>query len=179
MSAVPRPNSNLRRECDKLRRRYKTMTRLIALILLCPALTSCESMTERMQDHFAAVPPKTRVFEANKKAAYYAGQLAAKQAGFTLQRSSETNGTISAYSRIRPGDPVRAAQQFTLEVQLTALTETTTEVAVRLSELTEGQLSIGGGEVPLREHGLYASYFDALERILAEQGASKSSPEKP
>lgn len=154
------------------------MNKLLSLLLLCAGLTGCESMSERMQERFTAVPAKMRVFEASKKTVYSAGQLAAKQTGFTLQRSSESDGTISAYSRIRPGDSVRAAQQFTLAVRLTAVTDTTTEVAVRLSELNEGQLSTGGGEVPLREHGLYSSYFDALERILAEQGAGKAPTEK-
>jgi hypothetical protein len=64
-----------------------------------------------------------------------------------------------------------------LAVQLTAVTYTKTEVAVRLAELNEGQLSTGGGEVPLREHGLYSSYFDALERILTEQATGKASTE--
>ena len=113
------------------------MSKLLSLLLLCAVLTGCKSMSERMQERFAAVPPKTRVFEAGKKTVYSAGLLAAKQTGFTLQRISESDGTISAYSRIRPGDSVRAVPQFTLAVQLTVVTDTTAEVAVHLSELNE------------------------------------------
>lgn len=154
------------------------MSKLLSLLGVCVVLTGCESVPERMRERFTTVPAKTRVFTADKKMTYYAGQLAAKQTGFTLRRSSESDGTISAYSRIRPGDSVRAAQQFAMEIELREVTDTTTEVAMRLSELNEGQLSTGGGEVPLREHGLYSSYFDALERILTEQAAGKVPPEK-
>ncbi|MBI3887315.1 MAG: hypothetical protein HY302_16540 [Opitutae bacterium] len=155
------------------------MNKLLPLLLLGIVLTGCESVTERVRERFAPVPPKTQVFAAGKKTVFSAALLAAKQTGFTLQRGSESDGTISAYSRVRPGDSVRAALQFTIEVQLTAVTDTTTEVAVRLAELREGELSTGGGEVPLREHGLYSSYFEALERNLAGQDAVKSVPAKP
>ena len=150
------------------------MFRLITLLLLCAALTGCESLPERMRERFTTVAPKTQLFEANKHAVYAAGLAAVKQVGFTLQRSSESEGTISAYSRVRPGDAVRAAQQFTLAIKLTQITDTSTEVALVLAELTEADLRVGGGELPLREHGLYASYFAALEQILAGLSASKA-----
>lgn len=155
------------------------MNKCLFLLLACAVLTGCESMSERMQERFTAVPPKVQVFEAGKKEVFFAGKLAAQQIGFTLERSSESSGKISAFSRIRPGDSVRAAQQFTIDVQLTAITDTTTEVAVRLSELNEGDLRLGGGEVPLREHGLYSSYFDALQRALTEGLGAKTAGEKP
>ena len=46
------------------------MKKLLSLLLLCAVLTGCESMSERMQERFAAVLPKTRVFEASKKTVY-------------------------------------------------------------------------------------------------------------
>lgn len=154
------------------------MARLITLMLLCVTLVGCESLPDRMRERFTTVAPKTQLFTANKRTVFAAGLAAAKQIGFTLQRSSESEGTISAYSRVRPGDLVRAAQQFSFTIKLTPITDTSTEVALLLSELTEADLRVGGGEVPLREHGLYSSYFAALEQVLLEQGASKSQ-QKP
>ena len=144
-------------------------------MLLCVTLVGCESLPDRMRERFTTVAPKTQLFTANKRTVFAAGLAAAKQIGFTLQRSSESKGTISAYSRVRPGDLVRAAQQFSFTIKLTQITDTSTEVALLLSELTEADLRIGGGESPLREHGLYASYFAALEQILVGQSASKAS----
>ena len=142
------------------------MFRLSLLLLLGLAISGCESVSGRMQAKFSPVPPKVRMVAADRHSVYAAAQLAAKQMEFVVQRRSEADGFIEASSRIRPGDSVHSAQQFILEVQLREDADGRTEVALRLFELREGYGATDSGREQLREHGLYDSYFAALEQIL-------------
>lgn len=150
----------------------KTMSKLLTLLLLCAILAGCEAMSDRIQARVSAVPAKRKTFPADIHTVYSAAQLAVRQIGFTLSRSSEADAFIEGFSRIRPGDSVHATQQFTIEVRMSASGDTGTEVAVRLTELREGASPADAGEQVLREHGLYASYYAALEQLLREGGSS-------
>jgi hypothetical protein len=90
--------------------------------------------------------------------------------GFQLSRTAEAQGIIDAFSHIRPGDGPREARQYTFEIRLIALGPTETEVSVLLREQVEGVLSSGAGatDAPLRDHGLYESFFATLRKTLAE-----------
>ena len=144
----------------------------LSLLLLGSLISGCDTVSERVHARFTPVPPKVRLFPADRHTVHDAAQQAAKQMEFILRRGSEADGFIEATSRIRPGDRVHSAQQFVLEIQLRDETDGRTEVAVRLFELREGDAMADSGREALREHGLYDSYFAALERILLEKNSS-------
>lgn len=137
-------------------------------------LSGCESMSSRVHDRFAAVPPQTRTFAANRRAVFSAGQVAVKNVGLLLGHKSLDQGVIEAYAPIRSGDATSDTRQTTLEIRLTDTDDSGTQVALLVSEHTEGDFPGGVSEQDLREHSLYQMYFAALEQVLLENGSIKA-----
>ena len=140
-------------------------------------LSGCDSMSSRVHDRFSAVPPQTRTFAADRRAVFAAGQLAVKNLDLMLGRTSFAKGSIEAYAPIRQGDAIHDTRQTTMQINFTE-TEGGTEVALLVSDNTEGSFPGGVSQQGLREHSLYEMYFAALQQILLEKGAIKA-PEKP
>jgi hypothetical protein len=134
----------------------------------------CAAVSDRMHERFATIPPKTKVVTGSMRDVFYATQGTLKQMDFQLSRSAEAQGIVNAFSRIRAGDGPRESRQYTVEIRLIALGPTETEISVLLREQVEGVLSAGAGatNTPLRDHGLYETFFAGLRKTLAD----KSSP---
>ena len=149
---------------------FASLACLFGLLLF----TGCEAVADRMQERFAAVPPKTKVIAGSSREVFYAAQGTLKKMDFQLSRTAEAQGIVNAFSRIRAGDGPREARQYTLEIRLTGLGPAETEVSVLVREQVEGVLSAGAGatNTPLRDHGLYDVFYSALRKTLAD----KSSP---
>ena len=137
-------------------------------------LSGCDSMSSRVRDRFTAVPPQTRIFAANKKAVFNAGLIAVKNVGLLLGRKSLPNGLIEAYAPIRSGDEAKDTRQTTMKINLSETGDNQTEVALLVSEDTEGSFPGGVSEQDLREHSLYELYFTALQQVLLENGSIKA-----
>lgn len=149
-------------------------TLIICFALLAAALAGgCESVVDRMHDRFATVPPKTKVFPASARQVFYAAQGTLKRMGFQLSRTAEAQGIIDGFSHIRPGDGPRESRQYTVEIRLIALGSAETELAILLREQVEGVLSSGAGatDTPLRDHGLYETFFASLRKALADNSS--------
>jgi hypothetical protein len=151
-----------------------------AFVALCGAalLTGCESMSSRMQDRFAEVPPHVRTFAAARKEVYEAARQAVKDVGLLPGRTSFATGRIDAYAPIRSGDATRDTRQNTLDIRLTETDAGDTEVALLVWEHSEGSFPGGVSEQALREHSLYEMYFAALQQVLLRNGSLKKG-EKP
>jgi hypothetical protein len=54
-----------------------------------------------------------------------------------------------------------------------------TEVAVLLREQLEGEFKAGATNEALRTHGLYDSFFEALDKALKDPPAAPTSGSKP
>ncbi len=152
--------------------------KFFAFIALCSIalLAGCESMSSRMTDRFATVPPQTRVFAAERRVVYNAGQVAVKNIGLLLGRTSLSQGVIEAYAPIHSGDATRDTRQTTMQIRLIETDDGDTQVALLVSEHTEGRFPGGVSEQDLRQHSLYDLYFTALQQVLLENGAIKASP---
>ena len=150
-----------------------------AFFTLCAValLAGCDSMSSRVHDRFSAVPPQTRTFAADRRAVFAAGQLAVKNLELTVGHTSFAKGLIEAYAPIRPGDAIHDTRQTSLRINLTE-TEGGTEVALLVTDDTEGGYPWGASQQALREHSLYEMYFSALQQVLLENGTIKA-PEKP
>lgn len=140
-----------------------------SLCLLALGLFSgCESLNERVRDRFADVPPKTQMFEADAKTAYYAVQAAFKRLDFTLTRSSLADLHVEGASRIDRSVAFADARQLVAQVDISPAADGKIEVAMRLSEQVESQGMGGPRAQALREHGFYQTYFAVLQQVLSE-----------
>lgn len=146
---------------------------IFSALCLSVLLAGCDSMSSRVEERFAPVPPHTRTFAADRHAVFEAAQSAVKDVGLLLGRSSFAKGHVEGYTPIRTGDATSDSRQTTIRIDLTQTGEGETEVALTVSEQNEGKFPGGVSEQALREHSLYETYFAALQKILTENGALK------
>jgi hypothetical protein len=135
------------------------------------ALAGCESLSSRISERFATVPPKLKSFEAGNTDVFLAAQYVLKQMDYTLTRTAVAQGIVNAKSRVIPADSLGGARQFTVELALSGPAAGPTEVAMLLRQGVEGDFRAGPQQETLREHGLYGAFFSALEKALTMQPA--------
>jgi hypothetical protein len=146
--------------------------RFVSFLLLASTLVfsagcgSTDAMPARMRDRFNPPEPKVQVFEADQKAVFEAAQVALKQMDFQISRAGLAQGIINSHSRIQPGDSFGKARQYVMEVRLHSYDPGKTEVAVSLREQEESTSFAGATDIPVREHGLYSSFFEGLSQAL-------------
>jgi len=123
-------------------------------------------MPARMRDRFNAPEPKVQVFDGEQRAVFEAAQVALKQMDFQISRAGLAQGIINSHSRIQPGDSFGKGRQYVLEVRLHSYEPGKTEVAASLREQEESSSFAGATDIPIREHGLYSSFFEGLSQAL-------------
>lgn len=138
-------------------------------------LAGCESVSQQWRERIDAKPVLTREFPGEYRAVYDAAQGAMKRIDFVLSRSSIDDGIVVGHSRIQPGDPTRSARQWQLAVTLEEKQNGMVEVGLVISEQVEGGIG-GAQERRAREHGLYESYFTALQQVINENLAAGTAP---
>jgi hypothetical protein len=163
--------------------RHSGRSCLIVLLAACAlALVGCESgnaMPARMRDRFQAPQAKVKVFAAERPVVFDAAREAMRQLDFQISRSGMAQGIINAHSRLQPAGSFGKARQYTMEVSLHSYEPGKTEVAVVLREQEESSSFAGATDMPIREHGLYTSFFAALEGVLKIQGTSPEQSPHP
>ena len=152
---------------------------LAASVLLFAGCESGKAMPERMRDRFQAPQSKIKVFEVERPAVFDAALEAMRQLDFQISRAGMAQGIINAHSRLLPAGSFGKARQYTMEARLHSFEPGKTEVAVVLREQEESSSFAGATDMPIREHGLYTSFFAALERVLKMQGTSPDQPSRP
>ena len=135
-------------------------------------------MPDRMRDRFNAPQPKVQVFDADQRAVFEAAQSAMRRLDFQISRSGLAQGIINAHSRLQASDSFGKARQYTMEVRLHMYAPGKTEVSAVLREQEESSSFAGATDLPIREHGLYSSFFAALEASLKERAGSSGEPTK-
>jgi hypothetical protein len=154
----------------------------MVLVVSCAlALAGCESgnaMPERLRGRFNAPQPKIRVYEADQRAVFEAAQSAMCRLDFQISRAAQAQGIVNGHSRLQPGDSFGKARQYVMEVRLHSYEPGKTEVAAVLREQEESSSFAGATDLPIREHGLYGSFFGALEQALKERASSAVEPVK-
>lgn len=134
-------------------------------------LAGCESsggFSSRVRERFEAPVPQKRVFEVDQRTVFFAAQAALKRMDYRLTRTAAARGQIRAVSEIQAGDSLRDARQYEFDITVTDLADQKTEVAVVLHEQQESASFSGATDVPLRQHGLYDSFFEMLAAVLKE-----------
>lgn len=129
-------------------------------------LSGCDSMPDGMRQRVAP-QPQVRVYEADSHIVFDAAVRGAKQLGLKVTRSGAAQGIVRAISEIQPANALGEARQYSLEAKLQPLESGRTEVAVIVREQQESSSFAGATDIPLRQHGLYDSYFAAIAASLA------------
>lgn len=152
--------------------------KILPLVLLGSAilLAGCESLSTRLADRFAPVPPHGRVFSADRKTVYAAAQTAVRSTGLLLGRTSMAKWSIDGYAPIRSGSAPTDARQTTIEICLSETDSRETRVEVLVWEHAQGGFPGGVSEQAKREHSLYDIYYAALQQVLQDRGASQPVP---
>ncbi len=142
------------------------------------AFTGCESadLPPRLRERFEAPQPKIREYQAEQKEVFEAARRAMKRIDFTVSRAAGAQGVIRAHSGLRSGEAFGIARQNALEVKIDSFTPGVTQVAVVVREQEESEGFRGATDIAVREHGLYGSYFAALEAELGETGEEVVAP---
>lgn len=138
-------------------------------VLSTVLLAGCESLTERVQERFAPVPPRTREFDGDQRTVHHAVQTAFKRLDFVLTRASSGSANLEAGSRIHASEAFGDSRQLVAQVHLSEVAPGRTEVAIRLVEQVENASLGGPSQQPLREHAFYETYFATLAAVLREQ----------
>lgn len=151
------------------------MRYLPAIAACCAALmlAGCESGIEDTV-RSALGPreaPRTRVFQADQKAAYNAARAAADEMGYRYVRGGPAEGELYELSGISTGDEVgSSSRQIAMRVRLSQEGDAGTEVSVAFNEIIEADSKGGPSgmatETPLRDTALYEVFFRNLDRAL-------------
>jgi hypothetical protein len=152
--------------------------RAFVLPLLLAVLFSgsgCDSLPTRMRDRLDP-QPQIRVYQADEKAVFEAARAAVGRIDFIVARAGQAQGLIKAHSPLRSSDTFGKARQYAMEVRIQSFDPGTTQVAVILREQEESASFAGATDIPLREHGLYDSYFAAIEATLGQAGKEAAVP---
>jgi hypothetical protein len=149
------------------------MLRSIVMFCLCLGLAGCESLSERVQERFADVPPQTRLYTADARTAYFAAQLAFKRLDFRLTRTFA--GHVEAASQIHHSEAFGDSRQLVALVKVRDAGQGQAEVALSLSEQVENASLGGQSEQALRDHGFFDTYFATVQMVLNDGSAAEAA----
>jgi hypothetical protein len=148
---------------------------LPAALLCLTFLAGCEMLPTRVTDRFVPIEPQEREIEAERPVVFQAVQLAFKKIGFRVDRALEAQGIVVARSGLRSDDAFVGVRQYEFDIKLRDFGDGVTKLSVRLHEQIEGEVKAGATSQVLRDHGLYDSFYTALDEALKE-GADAPAP---
>jgi hypothetical protein len=152
---------------------HPAAVRLRLLLLLCLGLfvaAGCDSVTEHVRERFAAPQPQVRTYAAEPRAVFDAAVHALKGIDFEVSRARAAQGVIQAHSRIMAGDSFSDTRQYTFDIAISRDDAGQTGVSAVLKQQDESAAYAGATNLPVKQHGLYDSFFAALERELKMAG---------
>ena len=142
----------------------------IAMVVTLAGCESNEGFSSRMHERLEPTP-KVQVFQGDPKVIFEAAQSAMRALDFQISRSGLAQGFVNGHSRLQASDSFGKSRQYVMEVRLHSYDPGKTEVSAVLREQEESTSFAGATDIPIREHGLYGSYFTALEQALKDKAA--------
>jgi hypothetical protein len=150
-----------------------------ALCLASALLCGCDTaIGDRVQSALSPrEAPRTRVFEAEGRAAYDAAKAAAEEMGYHYVRGGPAQGELVLLGDISGGDESGTSRQISLRVRLGPADPSGTSVEASFEEILESS-SAGATpglatETPLRDTPLYEVFFRTLGQHLQPQPAPR------
>ena len=113
--------------------------------------------------------PRSRVFQADQKAAYEAARAAADSMGYRYVKGGPAQGELEELSGISSGDEVGSSRQITMRVHLGPDASGGTSVSVSFGEIIEADSATQPGmatETPMKDTPLYEVFFRKLQAAL-------------
>lgn len=150
----------------------------LVLALGSIAFSGCESadLPARMRERFEAPQPKIREYEAEPAEVFEAARRALRRIDFTVSRAGAAQGILRAHSALRTTQAFGVARQNSIEVKIDSFQPGVTQVAVVVREQEESEGFKGATDIAVREHGLYNSFFGALDAELGKTGEEVVPP---
>lgn len=144
------------------------MRALSFLSVCCIAFlyAGCESVSNRVAQRFTPATPQVRDYAKPARDVFEAAQQAFKTLDFTVTRAGQAQGIIEAHSRLLPGADFGSHRQFVFKVRFTALEPALTRVSAVLQRDEDDRTASGANSEDLSVHGLYDSFFAALQQEL-------------
>ena len=144
---------------------------LIAILLGAALLSGCESgLSENVRSALGPrEAPRSRVFQADQKAAYVAVRAASEEMGYVFKRGGPAEGLLEAMSPINGGADAGSSRQISMKVHLSPAAESGTEVEVSLVEVIEEDSARQPGmatQTPLRDTPLYEVFFRDVQNAI-------------
>lgn len=144
------------------------------VILLCCAAALLAGCGSDFGDsvHSVLAPrekPRTRIFQADPRAAYEAARAAADQMGYRYVRGGPAEGKLEELSAITTGDDPGSSRQISMSVRLEPADEGGTAVTVAFDEILETDSASVPGlatQTPLRGTPQYEVFFRDLQNAL-------------
>ncbi|ACB76140.1 hypothetical protein [Opitutus terrae] len=156
-------------------RTFLTLSCCVA-VLVVAGCDSVSSFPSRVQERFEAPQPQLRLYSAEQKPVFEAAQRAMKRIDFVVSRAGAATGIIKAHSPLRSTTSFGKARQYAFEVHVQTMGPGETQVSAVLREQEESESFAGATDIPLRQHGLYDSFFAALGQELGESGREPGMP---
>ena len=143
-------------------------------ILLCSFAALLAGCDSDFGDHVHSVlapreKPRTRIFQADLRAAYEAARSAADQMGYRYVRGGPAEGRLEELSAISAGDEPGSSRQISMSVHLDPADEGGTAVTVAFGEILETDSASVPGfatQTPLRGTPQYEVFFRDLQNAL-------------
>ena len=149
----------------------------ILLAAACLLPSGCDNPPATVREGLGLeVPVRTRVFPADKRAAYVAAKAALDPMGYRFQKGGAAQGYLEAISDVSAGESMSSAHQFVIKATFEPALDGGTEVSVRITEIIEedSEHQLGRAtESPVADTPLYEVFFRGIQQDLA--AASRGS----
>jgi hypothetical protein len=158
----------------------------LSIIAACCAvslLAGCESdFSDKVHSALSErEAPRSRVYQADQKAAFVAARAAAEGMGYRMVHGGPAEGELDALSGISSGDDVGSSRQVSMKVRMEPSGDSGTEVTVSFSEILEADSTNQPGtatETPLRDTPLYEVFFRNVQQALLAPAAAGDAVSK-
>jgi len=144
---------------------------IFSLSVVLLALSGCESVRDKVHEHFTPPVYQSKVVNVDQRKAYDVARTALAKMSFTFERGGPAQGRIAAVGPINtsasgPG----TARQLWFDAKLSPALEGGTKIEVLFSELVEDDFNKRPGQgalTPLRDSPIYEAYFQYIDAALA------------
>jgi hypothetical protein len=139
-------------------------------------LAGCESVSDSIHSEFNAGAPHSRTYHGEGGEVSAAVILALKRLDFTVTSPGGGSDHIEASGHIQQSGGLSGSRQLVADVRLLGAGPGETEVQLLLTEQSDDGTPTGRMEKPLKDSGLYATFFDTIKQVLGETYSPTAAP---
>ncbi|HVU17443.1 MAG TPA: hypothetical protein VHD32_10985 [Candidatus Didemnitutus sp.] len=152
----------------------RTFTLVAAISVLL--LAGCDSVSDSIQNGFSGNAAHSRTYHGQAQDLSAAVVLAMKRLDFNVTSPGGAGDHIEASGRIQHSDGLSGSRQLIADVKLVGAGPGETEVQILLTEQSDDGTATGRSEKPVKDSGLYGTFFDTIKQVLAETYSPTAAP---